>query len=175
MRLNPDKCAFGVSTRKFLGFMVHERGIEANPEKIKVILELQSPTTLKQVQGLTDCLAALNRFISRSTDKCLPFFQAIKKGKGMKWDEGSKRAFRELRSYLSNPSLLVKPLSGDVLQLYLAVLDMATSTALVKECKGGIQMPIYYVSCSLSKAERNYNQLKKLAFTLVVIARKLRP
>ncbi|KAK0583839.1 hypothetical protein LWI29_003744 [Acer saccharum] len=74
IQLNPDKCAFYVSTGKFLGFMVHERGIEANPEKIKAILELQSPTTLKKVQGLTGCLVALNRFISQSTDKCLPFF-----------------------------------------------------------------------------------------------------
>ena len=87
MRLNPDKCAFGVSAGKFLGFMVRERGIEANPEKIKAILDLQTPATLKQVQGLTGRLAALNRFISRSTDKCLPFFQAIKNGRVMKWDE----------------------------------------------------------------------------------------
>ncbi|KAK0571858.1 hypothetical protein LWI29_022699 [Acer saccharum] len=175
MRLNPDKCAFGVSTRKVLGFMVHERGIEANPEKIKAILELQSPTTLKQVQGLTGRLAALNRFISRSTDRCLPFFQVIKKGRGMNWDEESKRAFRELQSYLTNPPLLVKPLPGDILQLYLAVSSTVTSAALVKECEGGIQRPIYYVSRSLSKAEKNYNQMEKLAFALVVVVRKLRP
>ncbi|KAK0572021.1 hypothetical protein LWI29_024976 [Acer saccharum] len=175
MQLNPDKCTFGVSTGKYLGFMVHERGIEANPEKIKAILNLQSLITLKQVQGLTGRLAALNKFISRSTDKCLPFFQAIKKGRGMKWDEESERAFRELQSYLSNPPLLVKPLPGDVLQLYLAISDTATSMALVKECEGGIQRPIYYVSRSLSKAERNYNQLEKLTFALVVVACKLRP
>ena len=95
--------------------MVHERGIEANPEKIKAILELQSPTTLKQVQGLTSRLVALNRFISRSTNRCLPFFQVIKKGRGMNWDVESERAFRELQSYLTNPSLLIKPLPGDIL------------------------------------------------------------
>ncbi|KAI9185503.1 hypothetical protein LWI28_007958 [Acer negundo] len=78
MRLNPAKCAFGVAAGKFLGFMVHERGIEANPEKIKAILDLKSPTTLKQAQRLIDRITALNRFISRSTDKCLPFFKIIK-------------------------------------------------------------------------------------------------
>ncbi|KAK0583819.1 hypothetical protein LWI29_003474 [Acer saccharum] len=93
----------------------------------------------------------------------------------MKWDEESERAFRELQSYLSNPPLLVKPLPGDVLQLYLAVSDMATSATLVKECEGGIQRPIYYVSRSLNKTEKNYNQLEKLAFALVVVARKLHP
>ena len=78
MRLNPTKCAFRVAARKFLGFMVHERGIKANPEKIKAIIELGSPNTLQQAQGLIGRIAALNRFISRSTDKCLPFFKVIK-------------------------------------------------------------------------------------------------
>ncbi|KAI9180344.1 hypothetical protein LWI28_003803 [Acer negundo] len=84
MRLNPTKCAFGVAAGQFLGFMVHERGIDANSKKIKDILDFESPTTLKQAQGLTGRVAALNRFISRSTDKCLPFFKIIKQGKKMK-------------------------------------------------------------------------------------------
>jgi hypothetical protein len=79
MKLNPAKCAFGVSSRKFLGYMVSSRGIEANPEKIRAILEMQSPKTTKQLQQLTGRLAALNRFISRSTDKCLPFFKILRK------------------------------------------------------------------------------------------------
>ncbi|KAK0587512.1 hypothetical protein LWI29_024131 [Acer saccharum] len=93
----------------------------------------------------------------------------------MNWDEESERAFRELQSYLTNPPLLIKPLPGDILQLYLAVSSTATSAALVKECEGGIQRPIYYVSRSLSKAEKNYNQMEKLAFALVVAVCKLRP
>ena len=80
MRLNSDKCAFRVAAGKFLRFMVHERGIEANPEKIKAIMDLESPTTLQQAQGLTGRIATLNRFISRSIDKCLPFFKIIKQG-----------------------------------------------------------------------------------------------
>jgi hypothetical protein len=79
MKLNPVKCVFEVSSRKFLGYMVSSRGIEANPEKIQAILEMQSPKTTKQLQQLTGRLAALNRFISRSTDKCLPFFKILKK------------------------------------------------------------------------------------------------
>ena len=64
MRLNPAKYAFGVAVGKFLGFMVHERGIKANPEKIKAIMDLESPTTLQQAQGLTGRIAVLKRFIS---------------------------------------------------------------------------------------------------------------
>ena len=80
MKLNPEKCAFEVSSGKFLGFLVSHRGIEANPEKIRAITEMKSSRTVKEVQSFTGKLAALNRFISRATDKCHPFFQTIKKG-----------------------------------------------------------------------------------------------
>ena len=78
MKLNPSKCAFGVSSGKFLGFMVSQRGIEANPEKVKAILEMSSPNAVKEVQSLTGRVAALNKFVSKATDKCLPFFKTLK-------------------------------------------------------------------------------------------------
>ena len=74
MKLNPSKCAFGVTVGKFLGFMVFQRGIEVNPEKVRAILELEPPRTVKAVQSLNEKVAALNRFVSKVTDKCLPFF-----------------------------------------------------------------------------------------------------
>ena len=79
MKLNPAKCAFGVSARKFLGFIVNHRGIEANPDKIKVVLDMPSPSSIKEVQRLTGRIAALSRFVSRASDKCQPFFQVLKK------------------------------------------------------------------------------------------------
>ena len=75
MRLNPEKCTFGVEAGKFLGFMVSQRGIEINPEKIQAILEMTSPKSVKDIQRLAGRVAALNRFISRSADKCLSFFK----------------------------------------------------------------------------------------------------
>ena len=72
MKLNPAKCVFTVLSRKFLGFMVSQWGIEGNPDKIKAIMEIKSPKRVKEVQSLTRKVAALNRFISRATDKCLP-------------------------------------------------------------------------------------------------------
>ena len=74
MKLNPEKCAFRVTAGKFLGFMVSQRGIEANPDKIWVIMEMTPPRNVKEVQSLNRKIAALNRFMSRVTDKCLPFF-----------------------------------------------------------------------------------------------------
>ena len=74
MKLNPAKCAFGVATGKFLGFIVNSRGIEANPDKIKVMLDMLPPSNIKDIQRLTGRIAALSRFVSKASDKCQPFF-----------------------------------------------------------------------------------------------------
>ena len=74
MKLNPAKCAFGVSVGKFLGFIVNNRGIEANPDKIKAVLGMPSPSSIKEVQLLIGRIAALSRLVSRASDKCQPFF-----------------------------------------------------------------------------------------------------
>ena len=79
MKLNPSKCAFGVSSGKFLGFLVSQRGIEANPDKIQVILSMEPPKNVKEVQSLTGQVEALNRFVFKVTDKCLPFFRVLRK------------------------------------------------------------------------------------------------
>ena len=79
MKLNPNKCAFEVSSEKFLGFIVSHRGIEANPDKIQAILDMKPPQNVKEVQSLTGQVAALNRFVFKTTDKCLPFFRILKK------------------------------------------------------------------------------------------------
>ena len=79
VKLNLSKWALGVSSRNFLGFMVSQRGIEANPDKMQAILNMEPPKNIKEVQSLTRRVAALNRFISKATDKCLPFFKVLKK------------------------------------------------------------------------------------------------
>ncbi|XP_056682828.1 uncharacterized protein [Spinacia oleracea] len=85
MRLNPKKCIFGVSSGKFLGFLIDERGIEANPDKVQAVIDMTSPRTVKDVQRLTGCLAALGRFLSRAGDKCHYFFSTINKGTQFEW------------------------------------------------------------------------------------------
>ena len=79
MKLNPSKCAFGETAGKFLGFMVSQRGIEANLDKIRAIVEMAPPRNVKEVQSLNGKVVALKRFVSRATDKCLPFFRMLKK------------------------------------------------------------------------------------------------
>ncbi|XP_073049537.1 uncharacterized protein [Primulina eburnea] len=81
VKLNPSKCTFGVKSGKFLGFMVTERGIEVNPEKVRSITEMASPKSVREVQRLTGRIAALSRFISRSAHRSYPFFQALRRAK----------------------------------------------------------------------------------------------
>ncbi|GKU97775.1 hypothetical protein SLEP1_g10867 [Rubroshorea leprosula] len=78
MRLNPAKCIFGMESGKFLGFMVSRRGIKVNPEKIIAIADMEPPKSVKDIQRLTGKVAALHRFISKSADKCLPFFKIMR-------------------------------------------------------------------------------------------------
>ena len=105
MKLNPSKCAFGVTAGKFLSFMVSQRGIEANPDKIRAIVEMAPPSkNVKEVQSLNGKVAALNRFVSRARDKCLPFFHTLKKS--FEWTVECQQAFEELKAYLSSPLLL---------------------------------------------------------------------
>ena len=140
MRLSPTKCAFGVSTGKFLGFIVNGRGIEANPNKIKVVLDMQPLLNTKEIQRLTGRIAALSRFVSRSSDKCQLFFQVLTKA--FHWDAHCEEAFSALKTYLSSPPILVSPSEGELLTLYLAVSDFSTSATLVRE-QDRVQQPVY--------------------------------
>ena len=79
MKLNLSKCAFKVSSGKFLVFMVSQRGIEANPDKIQAILSMEPSKNVKEVQSLIGRVAALNKFVSKATNKCLPFFNVLRK------------------------------------------------------------------------------------------------
>ena len=94
VRINPAKCTFGVAIGKFLEFMLTERGIEINRVKCKVILEIRSPTTLKEVQRLNGHIMALLCFMSQSVEKCFPFYKILKKDKTFTWGDNCKKAFK---------------------------------------------------------------------------------
>ena len=146
MKLNLGKCAFGVTAGKFLGFMVSQRGIEANPNKIRAIIETTPPRNVKEVQSLSGKVAALDRFLSRVTDKCLPFFRMLKKS--FEWTTECQQAFENLKTYLSSPSLLSPSQPREELFLYLAVSSVAASAVLVRE-EDRAQKPVYYTSRAL--------------------------
>ncbi|GKD60075.1 reverse transcriptase domain-containing protein [Tanacetum coccineum] len=79
MKLNPKKCSFGIEEGNFLGYIVASEGIKANPKKAKAIINMLSPSNLKQMQRLSGKLAALNRFLSKAAKKALPCLDTLKK------------------------------------------------------------------------------------------------
>ncbi|KAL0411327.1 UNVERIFIED_CONTAM: hypothetical protein Slati_3722400 [Sesamum latifolium] len=120
LKLSPGKCASGVSGGCFLGFMVTQWGIEANLKKIKAIMDMGPPTNVNEVQRLTGRIAALSRFISKSAEKGLPFFKTLMKVKNFEWTKECQQAFDDLKTYLAKLPLLVKPIPGDTLYLYIS-------------------------------------------------------
>ena len=158
MKLKPAKCAFGVSAGKLLGFIVNNRGIEANPDKIKAVLNMPPPSNIKEVQRLTGRIDALSRFVSKANDECQPFFQVLKKD--FQWDAHCEEAFTTLKTYLSSPPILVSPSEGELLTLYLAVSDFSTSVVLIRD-KDRVQQPVYYCSRALRRAKERYPKMEK--------------
>ena len=136
LRLNASKCSFGMGSGKFLGYMVTYRGIEVNPDQIKAINDLKPPRNAKEVQKLIGMIVALNRFISRSADKCRPFYLLINKWKGFEWSEDCTAAFQQLKEYLSRPPIMSSPAADEILYAYIAVAPHAVSLVLIREDSG---------------------------------------
>jgi hypothetical protein len=132
-KLNPEKCVFGVSAGKLLGFLVSHRGIEANPDKVRAIEAMRPPARLKDVQRLTGSLAALSRFISKLAERALPFFKLMRGSGPFTWTEEAERAFQEMKQYLISLPVLVAPDPGETLFLYLAATAEVISMVLVTE------------------------------------------
>src|SRR5579883_2128597 len=178
-KLNPKKCIFGVPSGKLLGFMVSHRGIEANPEKIGEILNMKPPKNIKDIQKLTGCMAALNRFISRLGEKELPFFKILKKADNFQWTEEVDAAFKDLKRYLTSPTVLTAPTEKDELLLNVTATTHVVSTVIFMERKEEgkvfkIQHPVYFISEVLSESKVRYPQVQKLLYAVFITSRKLR-
>ncbi|XP_072054271.1 uncharacterized protein [Arachis hypogaea] len=174
MRLNPTKCAFGMEAGKFLGFMITQRGVEANPEKCRAVLEMTSPKNLKEIQKLTGRLTALSRFLGASAQKAIPFFKLMKKGTPFKWETECEEAFQHFKKVLTEPPILAKPQTGETLYLYLSITEEIIAAALIRENEKKEQKPIYFISKVLQDTEARYSRLEKLAFALLSASRRLR-
>ncbi|XP_072064597.1 uncharacterized protein [Arachis hypogaea] len=173
MRLNPLKCAFAMEAGKFLGFMITQRGVEANPEKCQAILQMKSPGSIKDVQRLAGRLASLSRFLGASATMALPFFNLMKKGIAFEWTPACEEAFRHFKEILAAPPVLGKPKDGEPLYLYLTITGETLAAVLVRE-ERRVQQPVYFVSRALQGAELRYNKLEKLALALLTSSRRLK-
>jgi hypothetical protein len=178
IRLNPEKCVFSIPRGMLLGFIVFERRIEANPEKITAITKMGHIQDLKGVQRVTSCLAALSRFISRLGEKALSLYHLLKKSERFLWTLEAEEALTRLKTTLFEPPILVPPAVGESLLLYVAVTTQLVSVAIVVErVKEGhallIQRPVYFISEVLSDTKVRYPQIQKLLYAIVLTRRKL--
>ncbi|XP_057739838.1 uncharacterized protein LOC130956919 [Arachis stenosperma] len=173
MRLNPMKCAFAMEARKFLGFMITQRGVEANPEKCQAILQMKSPGCVKDVQRLAGRLTSLSRFLGASATKALPFFYLMRKRIAFEWTPACEEAFKHFKEILATPPVLGKPKVGEPLYLYLAITGEALAAVLIRE-EERAQQPVYFVSRALQGAELRYSKLEKLALALLTTSRRLK-
>lgn len=174
MKLNPAKCSLGVSYGKFISYLVTQRGIDVNPDQLHALRSMPFQRNRREVQRLTGRIAALNRFISRATNKCLPFYSLLKANKKAEWNEKCEELFAQLKEYMATPPILAKPVNAEPLYLYVTVSHQAVSGVLVQEDRGD-QKPVFYISKSLVDAKTRYPAMEKLALEVVTATRKLRP
>ena len=127
-------------------------------------MELEPTKMVNKAQSLNGKIAALNRFVSKATNKCLPFFRTLRKS--FEWTNECQKAFEDLKKYLSSPPLLSPSKPGEELYLYLAISQAAVSAALVRE-EDRSQRPIYFISRAFRGAEERYPKMEKLALALV--------
>jgi hypothetical protein len=178
-KLNPNKCVFGVPSGKLLSFIINHRGIKANPEKISAITKMKAPTCIKDVQKLTGCMAALNRFISNLGERRLPFFNLLKHQEKFVWTQEADQALAQLKDFLSKPPVLTTPRKKEQLLLYLTATTHMVSTAIVVERQEDnhaypVQRPVYFVNEVLSESKERYKPVQKLLYVVLITLRKLR-
>ncbi|GLJ28699.1 hypothetical protein SUGI_0565670 [Cryptomeria japonica] len=120
LRLNPKKCAFGVTSGKLLGYNVLARGIEVDPTKVKAIMEIASPKNISQLRSLQGRLQSIRRFVTQLVDKCQPFTHILHKHVNFKWDHQCEEAFNKIKAYLMQLPILMSLILGKPLLLYVS-------------------------------------------------------
>jgi ribonuclease HI len=179
VKLNPKKCVFGVPRGMLLGFIVSERGIEANSEKIAAITDMGPIKDLKGVERVMGCLVALSRFILRLGEKGLPLYRLLRKAERFTWTPEAEEALRNLKALLTNAPILVPPAAGEALLIYVAATTQVVSAAIVVERQEEghallVQRPVHFISEVLFETKIRYPQIQKLLYAVILTRRKLR-
>jgi hypothetical protein len=178
VKLNPEKCVFGVPRGMLLGYIVSQRGIKANSEKVAALERMDPIRDLKGVQRVLGCLATLSRFISRLGEKGLPLYRLLKKHERFSWTTEAQEALDKLKASLNHAPILTPPQDSEPLYLYVVATTQVVSAVIVVErVEEGhalsVQRPVYYISEVLSDTKTRYQQVQKLLYVLVLVRRKL--
>ncbi|GJX99858.1 reverse transcriptase domain-containing protein [Tanacetum coccineum] len=176
MKLNPKKCTFGMQEGMFLGYKISTNGLRACPDKADTVLSLPSSRCIKDVQKLNGKLASLNRFLSKSAEKSLPFFKTLKKctkKSDFQWTPEAEEAFKQMKKLIAELPTLTAPREHEELIIYLAAAKEAISAVLMTD-REGRQIPVYFVSRTLRGPEVNYTPMEKLVLALLSASKRLK-
>ncbi|KAL0440126.1 UNVERIFIED_CONTAM: Transposon Tf2-12 polyprotein [Sesamum latifolium] len=174
LKMNPSKCSFGVTSEKFLGFIVRQRVIEIEQAKIDAILKMPEPRNIHELKSLQGKLAYLRRFISNLAGRCQPFSRLMKKDVPFEWDEACDKAFKSIKSYLMKPPVLVAPVHGCPLILYVATQERSVGILLAQKNDAGKENSLYYLSRTMTPNELKYSPIEKLCLALIFVIQKLK-
>jgi len=167
------KSFLGATSGKFLGFVVKFKGIRLDPEKIRVVQEMQYPRNLKELLGLQGRLAYIQKFISNLSGCYRPFTKLMKKGVSFIWDNVCQEEFKEIKVYLTHSPVLVAPVSGKPFLLYVRAMDHSLGALLAQNNDQNYEQEIYYLGRTMIRAEHRYNPIKKECLALVFTIQKM--
>ena len=167
LMLNPKKCVFGVTSGKLLGFIVSQHGIKIDPKKVKAIMDMSPPRTLKNLHSLQGKLQSVWWFISHLANKCQPFTHLLKKDQNFKWDPACQGNFELIKKYLANLPILVPLVVGRLLILYIIATPIALGALLAQLDDVGKEKAICYISQTLVGYELNYMPMEKACLVVI--------
>ncbi|KAG9450509.1 hypothetical protein H6P81_010474 [Aristolochia fimbriata] len=174
LKMNPLKCAFGVTSGKFQGFIVHHRGIKIDQSKIDAIQKMPEPRNVSELKSFQGHLAYIRRFISNLAGRCQPFNRLLKKDTSFEWDDSCRNAFNNIKANLTKPTVLVAPIVNKPLLLYIATQEKSVGALLAQCDEDNKERSLYYLSRTLVGAELNYTPIRKTCLALIFAVQKLR-
>jgi len=169
LRMNPLKCAFGVSSEKFLGFLVHSRGIDVDP----AIATMKPPATVKELKSFLGKISYIQRFIPGLASITSAFGRLLKKGQNFEWEEAQQAAFKRLQQIMMNLPTMQAPIRKKPLLLYLATNQYAIGALFAQKDGGGIDQPVYYISRVLKDTETRYPRAEKACLAIMYASQRL--
>ena len=167
LKMNPMKCAFGVTSGKFLGYLVNRQGMNVDPAKAKAVLDMPEPTSAKEWKSFLGKASYLRRFLPGLAALSAPLMELLKKKVEYKWEEVHRQAFAKIKETLANAPVMMAPIAGKELKLYLAFNDNAIGIVLAQDDQNGQEKPIYYASRILKEAEARYTKAEINCLALI--------
>jgi hypothetical protein len=173
-----EKCTFRVPRGKLVGYIITERGIKANPNKIFAIAKIVQVRNVKDIQQLMGCLMALNHFMSRLGERRLPIYKLLKKSDSFHWMDETQKTLDKFKALISKLSILASLEPGETLLLYITATTQVVSATLVVKREEPrhvykVQRLVFYISKLLSDCETSYNQVQTLLYAVLIMKRRI--